>query len=148
MCDYDLEIKRLDEGLQIPRTPKVKTRLNADLRLHYKTKYLNKEYSPSEYINSISSTIGKENVKVLTEEINLDPEYSESSTDEYSTNDEGSTSLRCYVCLLKRGENFSLLHEGFAHAGFCENCAKTLQESKNECPICRGLISGIMRVFQ
>ena len=108
MSDYDLEIKRLDEGLQITRTPKVKTRLNVDLRLHYKTKYLNKEYSPSEYINSISSTVGKENVKVLTEQINLDPEYSESSADEDTTTDEGSTSLRCYVCLLKRGENCSI----------------------------------------
>ena len=98
--------------------------------MHYKTKYLNKEYSPSEYINSISSTIGKENVKVLTEEINLDPEYSESSTDEYSTNDEGSTSLRCYVCLLKRGENFALLHEGFAHAGFLRTVLRHYRNRK------------------
>ena len=63
MCDYDLELKRLDDGLQITRMPKLKSRSNADLRMEYKTKYLNKKYSTFEYSNS--STIGDENRRIL-----------------------------------------------------------------------------------
>ena len=36
MCDYDLELKRLDDGLQITRMPKLKSRSNADFRMQYK----------------------------------------------------------------------------------------------------------------
>ena len=45
LCDYDWESKKLDDGLQITRMPKLKSRSNADLRMQYKTKYLNKKYS-------------------------------------------------------------------------------------------------------
>ena len=31
MCDYDLELKRLHDGLQMTRMPKLKSRRNADL---------------------------------------------------------------------------------------------------------------------
>ena len=61
LSDYDLEIRRLDNGLETTRGPKLITRLNADLRTKYKTKYLNKTYTPLEYINCISLTIGSEN---------------------------------------------------------------------------------------
>ena len=40
MRDYDLELKRLDDGLQITRMPKLKSRSNVDFRMQYKTKYL------------------------------------------------------------------------------------------------------------
>ena len=39
MSDYDLEVKRLDDGLEITRLPKIKSRKNAELRTEYKTKY-------------------------------------------------------------------------------------------------------------
>ena len=48
MSDYDLEVKRLDDGLEITRLPKLKSRKNVELRTEYKTKYLNKIYSPLE----------------------------------------------------------------------------------------------------
>ena len=35
MCDYDLELK-LDDGLQITRMPKLKSRSNVDFRMQYK----------------------------------------------------------------------------------------------------------------
>ena len=103
------------------------------------------EYSAFEFINSFSSTIGNENRRIRniisTDQINLDPEDSESSSDEEPTDS------RRHVCLQNRSENFALLHEDFAHGGFCESCAKTLQQLKHECPICSGIIVGIMRVF-
>ena len=34
--DYDLEVRRLDDGLQIIRIAKVKTRMNADIRTRHK----------------------------------------------------------------------------------------------------------------
>ena len=61
MSDYDLEVKRLNDGLEITRLPKIKSRKNAELRTEYKTKYLNRIYSPLEYINAISFPIGGQN---------------------------------------------------------------------------------------
>ena len=49
--DYDSEVRRLDDGLQITGIVKVKTRINAGIRTRHKTKYLNKLYSSIEYIN-------------------------------------------------------------------------------------------------
>ena len=37
MCDYDLELKRLHDGSQMTRMPKLKSRPNAGLRMEYKT---------------------------------------------------------------------------------------------------------------
>ena len=61
LSDYDLEVRRLDNGLEITRLHKLKSRKNAELRTEYKTKLLNKIYSPLEYINAISLTIGDQN---------------------------------------------------------------------------------------
>ena len=41
MSDYDLEVRRLIDGLETTRNPNPKSRLNAEPRTEYKTKYLN-----------------------------------------------------------------------------------------------------------
>ena len=85
LSDYDLEIRRLDNGLETTRGPKLITRLNADLRTKYKTKYSNKTYTPLEYINCISLTIGSESKTILstsTDQINSGIKESYSSSDE------------------------------------------------------------------
>ena len=61
ILDFDLEIRRLEEGLETTRGSNPKSRKNTDLRNQYKTKYLNGVFTAIEYINAISSTIGKEN---------------------------------------------------------------------------------------
>ena len=68
MSDYDLEFRRLIDGLETTRNPNPKSRLNAELRSEYKTKYLNGTYTAIEYLNFISLTIGGENksVKLLS----------------------------------------------------------------------------------
>lgn len=132
ITDNDLEIRRLDNGLTITRPPKTKILLNNQRRIEYKTKYLNGIYTPIQYLMCISSTIGIENKRVLS--ISSEPqEEIDSSSEEFESDS------RCYVCLLQRKENFSLLHEGFAHAGFCENL---------DCPICRGKIIAVVKIFQ
>ena len=65
-----------------------------------------------------------------------------------SSDDEETTETRCYVCLHEIKENFAFLHDNFAHAGFCERCANELHLSNRKCPICRGKINGIMKIFQ
>ena len=143
--DFDLEIKRLDDDLQITRIAKLKTRLNAYLRTGYKTKYLNKEYSAVEYINYISLTIGKEKIRLENE--SNDENYLESDLESSEIGHE-SSEPKCHVCLQELIGNFALLHENHAHAGFCEICANILRQEKHECPICRGVIVGVTRVFQ
>ena len=39
MFDYDLEIRRLNKGLEITRRPNPKSRLNAELRTQYETNF-------------------------------------------------------------------------------------------------------------
>ena len=132
MTDNDLEIRRLDNGLTITRTPKPKVLLNNQRRTEYKTKYLNGMYTPIQYLKCISSTIGIGNKRVLSTPEVASQEEIDSSSDEFESYS------RCYVCLLRRKDNFSLLHEGFAHAGFCEKCANEINRLNQDCPICRG----------
>ena len=53
MDDYDLEQRRLGNGLEISRPPKLKNRLKKALRNEYKTKYLNSTYTALELVNCI-----------------------------------------------------------------------------------------------
>ena len=141
MTDNDLEIRRLDNGLTITRTPKAKILLNNKLRTEYKTRYLNGTYTPIQYLKCISSTVGIENKRAIST-----PE-GESQAEIDSSSDEFGSDSKCYVCLLERKENFSLLHEGFAHAGFCEKCANEINRLNQDCPICRGKINGVIKIF-
>ena len=50
MADYDLELGRLDNGLEITRAPKRKTNLNVQQRTEYKTRYLHGNSTPLEYL--------------------------------------------------------------------------------------------------
>ena len=97
MSDYDLEVKRLINGLQTTRNPNLKSRLDAELRTQYKTKYLNGTYTTIEYLNFISLTIGGENksVKLLSSTNELDSITEESDSSDYKE----TTETRRYVCL-------------------------------------------------
>ena len=144
ILDFDLEIRRLEEGLLIARGSNPKSRKNADLRIQYKNKYLNRVFTAIEYINAISSTIGKENKTKVNPN---DQEHSNTEQSELSDDGEHTNSC-CYVCLQQIIDNFGLLHDGFAHAGFCERCATEIHRLRQACPICRGEIIGTMKIFQ
>ena len=49
---------------------------------------------------------------------------------------------------LSKERKFSLLHEGFAHAGFCEKFANEINRLGQDRPICGGKINGIIKIFQ
>ena len=133
ILDFDLEMRRLEEGLLITRGSNPKSRKNADLRIQYKNKYLNRVFTAIEYINAISSTIGKQNKTKVNPN---DQEHS--NTEQSELSDDGEhTNSRCYVCLQQRIDNFGLLHDGFAHAGFCEISATEIHRLRQVCPICR-----------
>jgi len=51
----------------------------------------------------------------------------------------------CEVCLLAPIEGFALVPCG--HARFCENCARRVADEGGNCPLCRAVISMVMRVF-
>ena len=144
ILDFDLEIRRLEERLITTRGSNPKSRKNADLRNQYKTKYLNRVFTAIEYINAISSTIGKEKKRKGNPK---DQEHSNTEKSELSDDGE-HTNSRCYLCLQQRIDNFGLLHDGFAHPGFCERCATEIHRLRQVCPICRGEIIGTMKIFQ
>ena len=45
-------------------------------------------------------------------------------------------------------EGKKILHEGFAHAGFCGKCANGINRLNQDCLICRGKINGMVKIFQ
>jgi len=51
----------------------------------------------------------------------------------------------CEVCLLAPIEGFALVP--CRHARFCENCARRVADEGDNCPLCRAVISMVMRVF-
>ena len=51
MAVYDLEQRRLENGLEITRPSKLKNRLKKALRNEYKAKYLNGTYTALELVN-------------------------------------------------------------------------------------------------
>jgi len=52
----------------------------------------------------------------------------------------------CEVCLIAPREGFALVPCG--HARFCEHCAMRVAEMDAGCPVCRGMITLAMRIFQ
>ena len=139
MADYDLELQRLDNGLEITRAPKNKTILKVEQRTEYKTRYLNGIYTPLEYVKSISSTIENENKR-------MDPFLLSQNDIDYMSDE--CTEPRCHVCLQQREEIFSLIHRNSGHGGFCEKCATELSLLNHGCPICRVKIDRIVQIFQ
>ena len=51
----------------------------------------------------------------------------------------------CEVCLIAPREGFALVPSG--QARFCENCAMRVAEMDAGCPVCRGMITMVMRIF-
>ena len=56
---FNIEIRRLEEGLETTIRSNPKSRKNADLRNLHKNKYLNGVFTANKYINAISSTLEK-----------------------------------------------------------------------------------------
>ena len=104
-------------------------------------RYLHGNSTPLEYLKIISSTIGKENKRIDPSTIFLSQKSIDHISDEF-------TEPRCHVCLRQSKENFSLIHGGTAHCDFCEKCATELSRLNHECPICRGKIDKIVKIFQ
>ena len=50
----------------------------------------------------------------------------------------------CEVCLIAPREGFALVPCG--HARFCENCAMRVAEMGAGCPVCRDMITMVMRI--
>ena len=59
------------------------------------------------------------------------------------------TPLKCFeVCLMFVGTDRRLCLGALqGHARFCENCARRVADEGGNCPLCRAVISMVMRVF-
>jgi len=51
----------------------------------------------------------------------------------------------CEVCLIVPCEGFALVPRG--HACCCENCAMRVAEMDAGCPVCRDMMTMVMRIF-
>ena len=92
IMDTDNEIGRLCSGNDISRTRKRINHLIAKRRVECKLKLTEGSYTPKEYLNAITHTIGKVNA--------VNTEYSDESVEEESI--ETTNQNNCVVCLTIR----------------------------------------------
>ena len=139
LIKYDLEYTRLLNGLEIGERRKkdIEKEKQRDV---CKQRLQNKEYTPIEFIQKISYTVGCN--------INLNDcvEYSDSEeSDEMTEKYEEPLTNPCVICLQKRNSTFVFFPCG--HAQICEKCEINFN-SRDRCPTCRSFIANKLQIFQ
>ena len=139
ISDTDNEIERVSLGMEISRPRKRKNVINDERRVVCKHKLSTGIYTPMEYLQAISDTIGKMNA-VSTEyfDISEDSEVEE----ELSPNNEVN---KCVVCLNPRTATWIFLP--CRHANCCTVCSKQIKDLGQPCPVCRSLIEYSFQIY-
>lgn len=73
------------------------------------------------------------------------PEAATVEDNEEGAEEDGTTGKECVICCDKPKDT---LLAPCGHVATCLECAQTLQRRKQNCPICRGYIDRVFRVFQ
>ena len=132
--DTNLDIERLGKGINITRNRKLKDIQNDSFRTQSKEKLLSGEYSPTQNMDAIASSIHPD-----TNPISLLGDCpDESLLDEEPEDD---IQVNCCVCLLQRVT--TVLFLPCRHAKCCEKCSASLEQ----CPLCRCNIEQRFNMF-
>ena len=135
--DTDNELGRLSLGKVITRPRKRINAVNADRRSAYKLKLSTGSYTPWEYFNAISQTIGTISP--------LEKELSDCSDESEVEVESGSVNNNCGVCLTSRGTTWVFIP--CRNALCCSECSKKIQELGKPCPVCRSPIDSSFQIY-
>ena len=138
--DVDNDIGRLSQGREITRARKKKYIRNDEFRSISKHKLSEGVYSPWQFIQAISSTIG--NIKIVENFALSDTEYSD---EEDTSNTDQSLENICVVCLSHRTSTW--LFMPCKHANCCTECSNIIEELGQPCPLCRSVIQTRFEIF-
>ena len=121
-------------GKNISRPRKNKAINNDEKRRICKEKLRDGRYTPSEYLQAISHTIG--NLSSAEELFSSDSDNSE----EENVEDEDMRNI-CVVCLRTRPETWIFM--ACRHANCCAECSQSL----DTCPVCRSIIETKFQIY-
>ena len=139
ILDVDNDIGRIRSEREISRSRKTTSVRNEEQRAFLKHKLSLGEFTPWEFLQAISHTIGT--IPILHIQIS-DSEDSGDDTEEQNTN----TSERlCVVCLSPRTTTWIFMP--CRHANFCSDCSMQVIELDRGCPICRSNIDTRFEIF-
>ena len=133
--DTDNELGRLSLGLKIT-SPRKRSVINDDRRSAYKLKLTTGSYTPWEYLNAISQTIGSFSA--------IETELSDCS-DESEVDVGSDRDNICVVCLSPRETTWIFLP--CRHAQCCNECSKKIKELGKPCPVCRTPIESSFQIY-
>ena len=137
--DTDNEIGRLCLGKEITRQRKRKVIKNDDCRRMHKQKLREGNFTPMEYVQAISHTIG--NISIEDSYNSSDSEFSEGE----SPNDVHTQANSCVVCLSPRATTWIFMP--CRHANCCSSCSQQIIELGQPCPVCRANIETRFQIF-
>ena len=125
--DTDNEICRLRLGKEVTRQRKRKVIKNEDCRRMHKQKLREGDFTPMEYVQTISHTIG--NIAIDDSYHSSDSEFS----DDESPNQVLNQANSCVVCLSPRATTWIFMP--CRHASCCSSCSQQIIEMGQPCPI-------------
>ena len=94
-----------------------------------------------EYLNDVSSTVGKQSYHATKGN-----DFGDEFHDEISDEDEAGIDNICVVCLQIRQETHVLVPCG--HGNPCSSCALHIMSENKRCPTCRSESTQSIRLFQ
>ena len=149
IVDTDLEFARLSSGKEISRPRKRKNVVNDERRTAFKNQLINGHFTPWEYLEAISNTIGKNvNDFAYPEDCNYSDnseDFSNSDNSEVEDNSESTRSHNCVICLSPRTSTWIFLP--CRHANCCGECSDKIEELGQTCPTCRSSIVDKFQIY-
>ncbi len=141
MEDVQLDIERMNNGLQISRRRARSSVKNVERRDQLKQKLSNDQITAMTYLAAIAHTF--DNCAFVSSQANPSDEESEESDQEEQDHLDHAARNRCPVCLQGREETYVLVP--CFHA-FCQSCSSRFP-SGTPCPVCRTINTGRQQIY-
>ena len=143
IADTDLDYARLSSGNEISRPRKLKNIINDERRSTFKNQLINGNFTTWEYLEAISSTIGKNvNNFGYTDD---SEDITDTDNSEVEDNPESTISHNCVICLNRITSTWIFLP--CRHAKCCGECTNKIEELGQTCPTCCSTIVDRFQIY-
>ena len=138
IADYDAELDRISNGIEITRIQSKKERDICHLRTVLKERIESREITPLQYLFSLGEKMDGPQQDIAE---------SESESEDDDNNEVVPPTLDlCVVCLQPR--NITVMFLPCQHCNTCQNCSDILGQVDGRCPVCRSRIDQRLIAYQ
>ena len=138
IVDYDTDLQRLQNGIEITRVRCRKDRDKVQVRTFARERLISGEITPLQFLCAVRETLDEH-----------DPGNIIESDSESETEDDNliTTSIPiCSVCLQPRSVTIMFLP--CQHCNVCQNCSDVIAQVDQRCPVCRSNIDQRLVAYQ